>query len=183
MVMPWLKPSVLVIDDHPANRLAYEAVLQCDYSVVPTDSSLRALELTQEAEFDVILLEARMPGMEGYELALELRKRELTRATPIIFISAVDQAPALVNRGYVAGATDYIFSPVDPDLLRFKVAIYCQMSLGQRALRTQTGWVADFLRALRTRMQVNGSSEDVQRSVVHQLDGAIAELCRHSSIT
>jgi len=78
-----------------------------------------------------------MPNMDGFEVAAALRKRERTRHTAIVFISAYDQTVVQAKKGYVAGATDFIFSPVDEDLLKFKVATYVQIHLRNEALRLQ----------------------------------------------
>src|SRR5688500_17277247 len=116
------KPRILIVDDHPANRLAYETVLEGGYTIFLAESGPQALELTRRVEFAVILLDVRMPEMDGYETAVQLRRRDTTRHTPIVFTSAIDQSLSHVNRGFGVGATDYIFSPVDPEFLKFKVA-------------------------------------------------------------
>ena len=115
-------PSVLIVDDTPANLLAFSSVLESEgYRIVQSSSGQEALKLTQGTEFAVILLDVRMPGMDGIETATFLRAGR-GRYTPIIFVSAYDNTPFEVERGYLAGAIDYLFSPVDPDLLKRKVA-------------------------------------------------------------
>src|SRR5262245_35215796 len=103
------KPRVLVVDDNEANRAAFESVLERDYTVRLASTGERALQLALTEEFAVILLDVRMPGMDGFETAELLRKRESTRHTPIIFLSAYDQTILQAKRAYVAGATDFIF--------------------------------------------------------------------------
>ena len=149
------KPRVLVVDDHPANRLAYETVLEAGYTVFLAESGRQALELTAKVEFAVILLDVRMPEMDGYETAIQLRRRDATRHTPIVFTSAIDQSLSHVNRGFVAGATDYIFSPVDPEFLKFKVATYTQMYLRHEALLLQIERLEKYLRSLQA--EIGGS--------------------------
>jgi PleD family two-component response regulator len=128
-------PTVLIVDDSPLNRAAFEAVLDRDFNVTLVESGLDALAVCRNQNFAVILLDVRMPGMDGFETAAALRKNDRTRTTPIIFVSAYDQTLAKMTRGYVAGATDYIFNPVEDDLLRLKVATFAQIHLRQEALR------------------------------------------------
>lgn len=172
------KPRVLVVDDHPANRLAYETVLEQDYTVFLAESGKQALEVASRIEFVVILLDVRMPEMDGYETALELRRRDVTRYTPIVFTSAVDQSLAHVNRGFGVGATDYLFSPVDPEFLKFKVGTYAQMFLRHEALRLQIDRLDQLLRSLKA--EIEGNVAPDLRERVGQLDGILEELKRQA---
>ena len=115
-------PSVLIVDDSPANLEAFSCVLQGEgYDLVKASSGQEALKLALRKEFSVILLDVRMPGMDGIETATFLRAGR-GRFTPIIFVSAFENTPFEVERGYLPGAIDYPFKPVDPDLLKHKVA-------------------------------------------------------------
>jgi CheY-like chemotaxis protein len=132
-------PRVLIVDDKDANRIAFEAVLEKDFSVTLAESGLQAIDLCRTQEFAVIVLDVRMPGMNGFETAEALRMRESTRSTPIIiFTSTYDQHMTQITRAFVAGATDFLFSPVDAELLKVKVATYAQIYLRQEALRLQS---------------------------------------------
>ena len=144
-----IKPRILIVDDHPANLLAFELVLEEDFSPFLAESGKEALELSERSEFAVILLDIRMPIMDGYEIAIELRRRENTRETPIIFTSAIEKTPAGVLQDVPLGATDYLFTPVDPRFLRFKVATYAQMHLRNRSLRFHLDRIAENMRTLR----------------------------------
>jgi len=116
------RPSVLIVDDTPANLLAFSSLLAGEgYELLTARSGSEALKLVLRREFAVILLDVRMPGMDGIETATFLRAGR-GRYTPIIFVSAHDNTPHEVERGYLAGAIDYLFSPVDPELLKRKVA-------------------------------------------------------------
>jgi len=115
-------PAVLIVDDTPANLLAFSSVLEREgYDLITAKSGQEALKLVLRREFAVILLDVRMPGMDGIETATFLRAGR-GRWTPIIFVSAYENTPMQVERGYLAGAIDYLFSPVDPDLLKRKVS-------------------------------------------------------------
>jgi len=131
------KPHVLIVDDHPANRRAFQSLLEAEYTVSVAQSGAQGLELALVTDFAAILLDVRMPGMDGFEVAELLRKRERTRYTPIIFMSAYDRTAFHARKGYLAGATDFIFSPVDEDLLKSKVAAYVKLYLRNEALWLQ----------------------------------------------
>jgi CheY-like chemotaxis protein len=110
--------SILIVDDTVANLLAFSAILkklQC--RIVLARSGLEALRRTLNEDFTVILMDVRMPGMNGFEVAEVLRQRERTRNTPILFLSAYEMPPLHLVEGLVGGGVDFIPSPVDPDLL------------------------------------------------------------------
>ena len=174
------KPRVLVVDDNAANRLAFESILETDYSVVLADSGLEALELCRRLDFAVIVLDVRMPGMDGFETAEALRGREKTRSTPIIFTSAYDQTLAAMTRGYVAGATDYLLSPVEPDLLKMKVATYAQIQLRYEAFRLKIQELENLLQSLRAELAKRVPGELGLKQRIRELEAAVAELNRQS---
>jgi DNA-binding response OmpR family regulator len=100
---------------------AFAAVLADEgLEIVPASSGQEALKLSLNKEFAVILLDVRMPEMDGIETATILRAGR-ARFTPIIFVSAHERTPLEVERGYLAGAIDYLYSPVDSEVLRRKV--------------------------------------------------------------
>jgi two-component system, sporulation sensor kinase E len=174
------KPRILVVDDHPANRLAYETVLEGDYTVFLAESGRQALEVAKRTELAVILLDVRMPEMDGYETAIELRRSEPTKYTPIIFTSAIDQTLAHVNRGFVVGATDYIFSPVDPDFLKFKVGTYSQMFLRHEGLRIQIERLNHLIHTLRVEIEVNAMADDSLKRRIEELETLVLNLKRQA---
>jgi signal transduction histidine kinase len=163
------KQRVLVVDDHPANRLAFQLVLEQDYDVHLAESGRQAIELAQREEFAVILLDVRMPDMDGIETATKLRRLGRTTYTSIIFTSAVDKPQSHVNQGFSEGATDYLLSPVDPEFLKLKVATHSQMYLRNEATaRKRTELLAQgheaMARTLRS-MSVDSPIEEVLRQV------------------
>ena len=124
---------ILIVDDKPAKRLALKAVLApLGYVVVEADSGAAGLRCLMAQEFAVILLDVRMPLMDGFETAALIRLREQSELTPIIFITAHASDEIATNR-YAAGAVDYITSPVDPDELRAKVSVLASLFLQARA--------------------------------------------------
>ncbi|HEX7899620.1 MAG TPA: response regulator [Planctomycetota bacterium] len=163
------KQRVLIVDDNPANRLAFEVVLEKDFDVRLAESGLQAIELAQREEFAVILLDVRMPDMDGFETATRLRRLEGTKHTSIIFTSAVEQSQAHVYRGFSVGATDYLFSPVEPEVLKFKVSVYAEFYARDEALRAQIAQLNDVVSALR-------ASARPADTRIRRLEGVIAEM-------
>jgi len=122
------KCSILLVDDRPENLLALEAVLApLNQNLVAAESGEEALKHLLDQEFALILMDVQMPGMDGFETALQIKERAKTKDVPIIFITAISQEPHHALRGYSAGAVDYLFKPFDPWALRTKVGIFIQL--------------------------------------------------------
>ena len=120
-------PRVLVVDDDEKNLLAISTVLEDIGEVVVARSGEEALRHLLRGEFAVILLDVYMPGMDGYETAQVIREREQTKRIPIVFLSAVNKEAQHLIRGYAMGAVDYVFKPVEPVVLRSKVAVFVDL--------------------------------------------------------
>jgi PAS domain S-box-containing protein len=121
------RARVLLVDDDERNLLAVATVLEDLGEVVLARSGEEALRHLLKGEFAVILLDVYMPGMDGYETAQIIRKREHTKGIPIVFLSAVNKEAEHLLRGYSMGAVDYVFKPVDPIVLRSKVAVFVDL--------------------------------------------------------
>jgi signal transduction histidine kinase/DNA-binding response OmpR family regulator len=120
--------NILMVDDSPANLLALEAILQGEErNLVKATSGDEALRYLLEHEVAVILLDVYMPGIDGLETAALIRGREKSRGVPIIFLTADSTGHRHVERGYALGAVDYILKPVEPDVLRSKVAVFVEL--------------------------------------------------------
>ncbi|MFL5618658.1 MAG: ATP-binding protein [Gemmatimonadaceae bacterium] len=116
------------MDDRPENLLAFEAVLEpLDVRLVRANGAAEALEHVTREEFAVIVLDVQMPGMNGYEVARRIKAMAPPRLTPIIFVTALDRDRRQVNAGYESGAVDYLFKPLEPDILRQKVAAFVRL--------------------------------------------------------
>ena len=119
---------VLAVDDRRENLLALQAILEgLPIELVAVTSGEDALKRLLVEDYAVILLDAHMPGMDGFETAGHVKQRERTRHIPILFLTAVDYDPHLAFRGYQAGAVDYITKPFDPWVLRSKVAVFVDL--------------------------------------------------------
>jgi PAS domain S-box-containing protein len=121
------RARVLVVDDDEHNLLAIRTVLEDLADVEVADSGDAALRHLLKGEFAVILLDVYMPGMDGYETAQIIRGREQTKRIPIVFLSAVNKEKEHLLRGYSMGAVDYVFKPVEPVVLRSKVAVFVDL--------------------------------------------------------
>ncbi|HKH90754.1 MAG TPA: ATP-binding protein [Gemmatimonadaceae bacterium] len=127
-------PSVLLVDDRPENLLAFEATLEpLGVRLVRANNAAEALKHVLEEDFAVILLDVQMPGMNGYEVARRIKAMAPPRLTPIIFITALDRDRRQVHAGYESGAVDYLFKPLEPEVLRQKVAAFVRLYKEQEA--------------------------------------------------
>jgi len=119
---------VLLVDDRRDNLLALEAILQgLPVQPVGAESGEEALKHLLVDDFALILLDAQMPSMDGFETARHIKRRERTRHVPIIFLTAADRDAHLALRGYAAGAVDYLTKPFDPWVLRAKVSVFVEL--------------------------------------------------------
>jgi len=145
--------KVLLVDDRRDNLLALEAILQgLPVQPVGVHSGEEALKQLLVDDFALILLDAQMPEMDGFETARHIKRRERTRHVPIIFLTAADRDSQLALRGYAVGAVDYLTKPFDPWVLRAKVSVFVDLwtktqQLNAQAEATRAGEAA--LRAAR----------------------------------
>jgi CheY-like chemotaxis protein len=143
------KPRVLMVDDRPENLMALEAILQgMPVNAVGVGSGEAALKQLLQHEFALILLDAQMPDMDGFETARRIKQRERTRGVPIVFLTAADADGHLALRGYAAGAVDYLTKPIDPWVLRAKVAVLVELWEKNRKVRDQAALTATYERRL-----------------------------------
>ena len=132
------KASILVADDEAHSRLALRELLDSpDRNVVAVESGAEALRQVLKQDFALILLDVRMPGMDGFETATLIRRRKRSQHTPIIFLTGASEDTTSVVRGYEVGAVDYILKPVNPEVLKSKVAVFVDLYNKKAELATQ----------------------------------------------
>jgi len=120
--------NILIVDDDRKTLLGMEAMLSAPgRQIVTATSGQEALRWLLRKDFSLILLDVRMPDMDGFETADLIRKSERLRHIPIIFLSAIDTLEADVYRGAAKGAVDYLFKPVVPDVLKAKVSVFVDL--------------------------------------------------------
>ncbi len=158
-------PKILVVDDRPDNLLALEAaLLETGAQVIKAESGTDALRHLLEEDFSVILLDVKMPDMDGFETAGLIRQRERSRNTPIIFLTAFRNEEALF-RGYHLGAVDYLFKPVVPEVLRSKVSVFIEFTRQKELLRRNAEVLEDKNRELRqTMLERERAEEELRRA-------------------
>jgi DNA-binding response OmpR family regulator len=123
------KQSILIVDDKPENLFALEQVLKkLGPEIIKASSGNEALALTLNHVFALILLDVRMPEMDGYEVAETLRGEEKTKDTPIIFLTASYTDDSQSLKGYDVGAVDYIVKPINPTILISKVRVFLELN-------------------------------------------------------
>jgi CheY-like chemotaxis protein len=136
--------KALLVDDRRDNLVALEAMLQgLPVEPVAVESGEAALKQLLIDDFAVILLDAQMPEMDGFETASHIKRRERTRHVPIIFLTAADRDAQLALRGYAVGAVDYLTKPFDPWVLRAKVAVFVDLWSKTQQLAAQGEAVRD----------------------------------------
>lgn len=170
--------KILLVDDRAANLVALEAILgSLNETLVRAGSGEDALRALLHDDFALILLDAQMPGMDGFETATRIKARERTKDVPIIFLTANDFDTHLAYRGYATGAADFLAKPFDPWLLRAKVQVFVDLWHASRKLSIQ----ADLLRRSMDERAAQPGRVDVDvvtdlRSRLAGVEEAVADL-------
>lgn len=132
------RAKVLVVDDSPANLLSLESVLApLDCRLVAAQSGHEALDHVREHEFVAALLDVQMPGMDGVELARQLRDELGLKALPILFVTAMDATRDAVHRAYEAGGFDFLYKPLDPLVVRRKLQFFLDLYSSRQLLQEE----------------------------------------------
>ncbi len=127
--------KILVVDDRSENLLAIETALKhVDAEIIKANSGNQALALILRHDFALVLLDVQMPEMDGFEVATLMRDNQHTRQIPIIFVTAISTDEKYVFRGYENGAVDYLFKPLNPDILQAKVQVFLDLDRQKREL-------------------------------------------------
>ena len=130
--------DILIVDDKPANLLALRKILaKPELNIIEASSGNEALSLLLKHDFALILLDVQMPDMDGFEAAEIIRGNEETKDIPIIFVTAISKEQKFIFEGYEKGAVDYLFKPLDPDILQCKVNVFLELH-GQKEVLKKT---------------------------------------------
>ena len=131
-------PKILIVDDRIENLVALEKTLSAlDAKIIRATSGEEALATLLEHAVALILLDVQMPDMDGFETAALIRSNDDTRHIPIIFVTAISKEQKHVFSGYASGAVDYLFKPLDPDVLISKVGVFLELDR-QKTIITKT---------------------------------------------
>ncbi|MGW1718909.1 response regulator [Streptomyces sp. NPDC002156] len=122
------RAGILLVDDMEDNLIALEAVLaSLNEPLVRARSGEEAMKALLRRRFAVVLLDIRMPGMDGFETAANIKRLDQTKDVPIIFLTGTDSDAGYAFRGYATGAADYLTKPFDPWVLRAKVTVFLDL--------------------------------------------------------
>jgi two-component sensor histidine kinase/DNA-binding response OmpR family regulator len=161
--------NILIVDDEPRNLAVLEAVLDDpSYRLVRAESAEQALLALLVDEFAVLILDIRMPGVTGFELAKIIKERKKTASVPIIFLTAYYNEDQHTIDGYGVGAVDYLHKPVNPTILRSKVGIFAELYRRQRDL-------AEANRTLLAEVMSRRRAEEQLRDLNNTLEQRVAD--------
>src|ERR1051325_478570 len=157
---PEPRVSILLVDDRPDKLLALESLLSdLGQNLVKARSGKEALKCLLQEDFALILLDVAMPGMDGFETAALIRQRPRSEHTPIIFVTSINESENHIAKGYSLGAVDYILSPIAPEILKTKVAVFVELYKKTEKIKEQ----ADHLRRIEEAQHRKSLAEAVDR--------------------
>jgi signal transduction histidine kinase len=173
-----MQPKIMLVDDREDNLLSMETVLEPDgYRFVKATSGRQVLKtLLSDLDFALILMDVQMPNLNGFETASLIYERERLRHIPIIFITANNYGEENLFKGYRAGAVDYIYKPVNPDLLRAKVSVFVDLYRKNQRLMAQEQKLVTINRNLEMEINERKASEEKVTELNKQLLENIARL-------
>ena len=169
--------KILVVDDREDNLFSIEAILEKDeYNIIKANSGRAALKiLLSEHDFSLILMDVQMPDLNGFETATIIYERDKLKNIPIIFITAHNYDEDYIFKGYKMGGVDYIYKPVDPDLLRMKVGVFVELYRKNQQLQQHEKKLLAANKSLQKEIEERRASEEK----VRLLNGKLVENNAH----
>jgi light-regulated signal transduction histidine kinase (bacteriophytochrome) len=168
-----MHPKILLVDDREDNLLSIETILESDgYQFVKANSGRQALKiLLNEFDFALILMDVKMPNLNGFETAALIYEREKLKHIPIIFITANSYGDENVFKGYRTGAVDYIYKPINPELLRAKVGVFVDLYKKNHRLLAQERKLV----AINTSLELEINERKISEQKVKDLNQQLLE--------
>lgn len=166
-----MRPKILLVDDREDNLMSMEAILAPDeYIFVKANSGRQALKiLLNELDFALILMDVKMPNLNGFETAALIYEREKLKHIPIIFITANNYGEENIFKGYRMGAVDYIYKPINPELLRAKVGVLVDLYRKNHRLMEQEQRLKAINKNLELEVSERKASEERVKDLNRQL--------------
>jgi signal transduction histidine kinase len=166
-----VRVKILIVDDRENNLLSMESILWQDgYTIVRANSGKEALKiLLKDYDFTLILMDVEMPDLNGFETATMIYQREKLKHIPIIFITAHSYGDENLFKGYRAGAVDYIYKPIQPELLRVKVFVFVELYKKNHQLMAQEQKLSSINRSLEIEIKDRIASEEKIKELNKQL--------------
>ncbi|MFI6639777.1 two-component system response regulator [Streptomyces sp. NPDC050504] len=181
------RASILLVDDMEDNLIALEAVLgSLNEPLVRARSGEEAMKALLRQPFALVLLDVRMPGMDGFETASNIKRLDQTKDVPIIFLTGTEADSGYAFRGYATGAADYLTKPFDPWVLRAKVNVFLELHRKNRQLerllereQRQLGQIAERLSAIESSLEREGPADTAAlRQQLAQVEEVLGDLRR-----
>lgn len=158
------RAKILLVDDRSENLLALQAILEpLGQELVKATSGTEALKQILLNDFAVILMDVKMPDMDGFETTRFIKDRDKSRHIPIIFITALDENSDAIFKGYSAGAVDYIHKPFNEEILRSKVSVFVELFLKEQQIREQAALIQENILREAERVRVQQERELEQK--------------------
>ncbi len=168
---------ILIVDDKQENLYSLRTFLQLNaYEVDTAASGEEALLKILKKEYNLIILDVQMPGMDGFEVAETIQGYSKTRDIPILFLSAVNIDKRFITKGYQAGGVDYITKPFDPDLMLLKVKTFCR-------LHDQTREMQSMQKALQDEIENRKRTQVALENLNAELEERVEERTRELLLT
>jgi signal transduction histidine kinase len=173
-----MKQKILLVDDREDNLFSMETILEADgYELIKANSGRQALKiLLAEFNFALILMDVKMPNMNGFETAALIYEREKLRHIPIIFITANSYGDDHIFQGYKLGAVDYIYKPINPELLRIKVGVFVDLYTKNYQLQAHEQKLIVINKSLENEIHERKISEEKVVELNHQLLESVQRL-------
>jgi len=148
------KQEVLVVDDHSENLLLMERILERpSLAILKARSGPEALELAEGRDLALAILDVQMPLMDGFELASKMRATEGLKSVPIIFVTALSRQEKYIFKGYGSGAVDYLFKPIEPEIIRSKASVFLELHRQRKLIEEQSALLAAKVAALQDALE------------------------------
>jgi light-regulated signal transduction histidine kinase (bacteriophytochrome) len=166
-----MQQKILLVDDREDNLLSMETILEADgYQFVKANSGRQALKiLLTEFDFALILMDVKMPNLNGFETAALIYEREKLKHIPIIFITANNYGEENIFKGYRTGAVDYIYKPINSELLRAKVSVFIDLYKKNHRLMVQEQKLKAINKSLENEINERKATEEKIKLLNRQL--------------